>query len=100
MSRLDSNGILTDYTVGQMERMAFDHGNPELAAAIARQHAGRGGRPRVTPRPGPPRQVARSTFTVTADTALRAAAELRDAANHARENSALGRLIPGYFRLK
>lgn len=38
-------------------------------------------------------------FTVDAECALRAAVEQRTAAEHAREISPLGRLIPGYGRL-
>lgn len=38
-------------------------------------------------------------FTVDAECALRAAAEQRIAADHAREMLPLGRLIPGYGRL-
>lgn len=31
MSRLDHNGVLNDYSVGQMERMTFDHAPPPIA---------------------------------------------------------------------
>ncbi len=80
MSRLDANGFLNDYSVSQMERMAFDHAMPAPSRA----------RPRVKPE---------RVFTVAVDTALRAAAEQRAAADHERAESPIARAIPGYHRL-
>ena len=83
-NRLDpETGILND--------IAFDSAHPELAAAIARQRAGRGGRPRDARRP-----VQR---TVTVDSALEVIEAERERARKARDNSPLARLIPGFYRL-
>lgn len=75
--RLDSNGVLFDYSVPGMERMAFD----------------------AAPRTAPAHRLARRkrVFTVKVDTALRAAAEQRAAADHARECSSFSecpRIVP------
>lgn len=70
MNRLDNSGLLNDYSVTEMERMAFDR-------ALPRER----------------------DFTVTVDTARRAAKEQRDAADHARRESPLARVVPGYHRL-
>jgi hypothetical protein len=63
--------------------MVFDHAINMRTGAMAFDEA----------RPG------ERTFTVTANCALRAAKEQRDAADHAHRESPLGRLIPGYHRL-
>jgi hypothetical protein len=84
MNRLDAHGVLND--------TPFERAHPKLAMDHALP-------PRVAPKPERRPAQRQTTFTVTTDTALRAAAEQRTAADHARETSSLARLIPGYYRL-
>lgn len=87
MCKLDrSSGILFDHALGSIRSVGksgivFD----ELPAPLRRAQR----RPAERER----------TLTVTVDCALRAAREQRTAADHARENSPLARLIPNYNRL-
>jgi hypothetical protein len=74
--RLDkATGVLNDVGWSQPP-LAFDHG---LLRGV--------------------RVATERKFTVTTDCALRAAAEQRTAADHARERSQMARAVPGYNRL-
>lgn len=79
MSRLDGNGVLNDYSVPAMERMAFDHAVPPATRQPARR---------------PARQA-----SVTVDSALELIEAGRERARKVRESSPLAKLIPGYYRL-
>jgi len=76
---LDSIDAMNDAELGRCVRVHVERYRAKLDA----------GRPAAEDR----------AFTVDAECALRAAAEQRNAAEHARDTSPLGRLIPGYGRL-
>jgi hypothetical protein len=81
MNRLDSNGVLNDYSVSAIERLAFDHAAPVTTPRGSRRPARPGSRP------------------LTVDSALDVIEAERERARKARENSPLARLISGYYRL-